>query len=70
VRLDPSTLGDYFVLGFWCPINSCVTSKDETTQIKENLHPTKDKLKRVVTTYGDKAPIPIFQSYLCDYMLT
>jgi hypothetical protein len=46
------------------------SSKNEMTQRKETLHPTKDKLKRVVTTYGDKAPTPISQSYLCDYMLT
>jgi hypothetical protein len=46
------------------------SSQDETTPRKENLHTTKDKLKRVVTTYGDKAPIPISQSYLCDDMLT
>jgi hypothetical protein len=46
------------------------SSKYETTQRKENLHPIKDKLRRVVTTYGDKALIPISQSYLCDYMLT
>jgi hypothetical protein len=45
------------------------SSKGETTPRKENLHPTKDKLKRVVKIYGYKAPIPISQSYLCDYML-
>jgi hypothetical protein len=46
------------------------SSKDETTQRKENVHTSKDKLKWVVTTNEDKAPIPISQSYLCDYMLT
>jgi hypothetical protein len=25
VRLDPSTLGDYFTPGFWCPLNPGVT---------------------------------------------
>jgi hypothetical protein len=46
------------------------SSKDETTLGKVNLHTTKDKLKKVVTTNGDKAPIPISQSYLRDYMFT
>jgi hypothetical protein len=46
------------------------SSKDETIPRKVNLHTTKDKLTRVVTTNGDKATIPISQSYLCDYMFT
>jgi hypothetical protein len=46
------------------------SSKDETTQRKVNLSNTKVKLKNVVSTNGDKAPIPISQSYLYGYMLT
>jgi hypothetical protein len=33
------------------------SSKVKTTPRKENLHPIKGKLKGVVKTYGDKAPV-------------
>jgi hypothetical protein len=46
------------------------SSKDETTQRKVNLSNTKDKLKNIISTNGEKAPTPISHSYLCDYMLT
>jgi hypothetical protein len=35
------------------------SSKDETTQEKVNMYTTKDTVKNVVATNGDKAPIPI-----------
>jgi hypothetical protein len=31
---------------------------------------TKGKMGSVASTNGEKAPIPISHSYLCDYMLT
>jgi hypothetical protein len=35
-----------------------------------NLSNTKDKLKNVVSTNGEKLRVPISHSYLWDYMLT
>jgi hypothetical protein len=38
--------------------------------VKVNLSHTKDKIKDVVSTNGEKFRAPISHSYLCDYMLT
>jgi hypothetical protein len=37
---------------------------------KVNIDDPKGKMKSIVPTRGEKAPISIFHSYLCDYMLT
>jgi hypothetical protein len=46
------------------------TLYDKSTQVKVNLSHTKDKIKDVVSTNGEKFRAPISHSYLCDYMLT
>jgi hypothetical protein len=46
------------------------SSNDKSTQVKVNLSHTKDKIKDVVSTNGEKYRTPISHSYLCDYMLT
>jgi hypothetical protein len=46
------------------------SSNDKSTQVKVNVSNTKDKMKNIASTYGEKSRIPISHSYLCDYMLT
>jgi hypothetical protein len=46
------------------------SSNGKLTQVKVNLSHTKDKIKNVVSTNGEKHKTPISHSYLCDYMLT
>jgi hypothetical protein len=40
------------------------SSNDKSTQVKVNLSNTKDKLKNVVSTNGEKFRVPIYHSYL------
>jgi hypothetical protein len=47
------------------------SSNDKSTQVKVNLSNTKDKMKNIASTNGEKSRIPFSYSYLCDYyMLT
>jgi hypothetical protein len=46
------------------------SSNDKSTQVKVKLSNTKDKMKNVVSTNGEKSKVHISHSYLCDYMLT
>jgi hypothetical protein len=46
------------------------SSNDKSTQVKLDLSNTKDKMKNIASTNGEKSRIPISHSYLCDYMLT
>jgi hypothetical protein len=46
------------------------SSNDNSTQVKVNLSNTKDKMKNIASTNGEKSRIPISHSYFCDYMLT
>jgi hypothetical protein len=46
------------------------SSNGKTTHEMVNVSNTKGKMKSVASTSGEKAPIPISHSYLCDYMLT
>jgi hypothetical protein len=46
------------------------SSNDKSTQVKVNLSSTKEKMKEVVSTNGEKFRAHISHSYLCDYMLT
>jgi hypothetical protein len=46
------------------------SSNEKSTQVKVNLSNTKDKMKNIASTNGEKSKVPISHSYLCDYMLT
>jgi hypothetical protein len=46
------------------------SSNDKSTQVKVDVSNTKDMMKNIASTNGEKSRIPISHSYLCDYMLT
>jgi hypothetical protein len=46
------------------------SSNDKSTQVKVNLSKTKDKMKSIASTNGEKSKVPISHSNHCDYMLT
>jgi hypothetical protein len=53
-------------------LGSIHSSNGSTSQILEkvNSYDPKGKMKSISTIKGEKAPIPISNSYPCDYMLT
>ena len=73
-------LGNIIKSCFWGPLEDegpqhdalgrIHSSNDNSTQVKVNLSNTKDKMKNIASTNGEKSRIPISHSYLCDYMLT
>jgi hypothetical protein len=46
------------------------SSNVKSTQVKVDLSNTKDKLKNIASTNGERSKVPISHSYLCDYIST